>query len=196
MTTPTFRKATPADALALAELMDQAGEGIPAWLWAQDADKGQSALDVGMARARRPDGAFSYPNATVLEYAGQVAGMLLAYAQPAEMNVDAELDGVPDFLVPLVELECLAPGSFYINAIAVYPQYRSMGLGALLMTEAESLALAHASQALSLIVFDDNEGAVRFYRRLGFEVAAHRPVVAHECYSHTGRELLMTRALR
>jgi len=195
MTEPTFRQATPADALALAELMDQAGQGIPAWLWAQDAAEGQSALDVGMARARRSEGAFSYPNATVLEYAGQVAGMLLAYAQPAEMNVDEELDGVPEFLVSLVELECLVPGSFYINAIAVYPQYRSMGLGALLMAESERLAVAHASQTLSLIVFDDNQGAVRFYRYLGFEVAAHRPLVGHESHSHTGRALLMTRTL-
>jgi len=70
MNDPVLRKAIPADALALAELMDQAGEGIPSWLWAQDAEDGETALDVGMARARRSEGSFSYPNASVLEDAG------------------------------------------------------------------------------------------------------------------------------
>ncbi|NQU57789.1 MAG: GNAT family N-acetyltransferase [Rhodospirillales bacterium] len=180
---------------SLAELMDQAGEGIPGWLWAQDAAEGQSALDVGMARARRSEGAFSYPNATVLEYQGQVAAMLLAYLQPGAFDVDKELDGVPDFLVPIVELECLAPGSFYINAIAVYPQFRSKGFDSLLMAEAERLARKKGTQALSLITFEGNASAVRFYLRLGFVIAAQRLVVKHESTSHAGDEYLMLRTL-
>jgi len=193
MTEPTLRKASPADALALAELMDQAGEGIPAWLWAQEAVEGQSSLDMGMARARRSEGAFSYPNATVLEYQGQVAAMLVAYLQPDAFDVEKELDGAPDFLAPIIELECLAPGSFYINAIAVYPRFRSQGFGSLLMVEAERLARQEGAQALSLIAFEGNASAVRFYQRLGFLVAAQRPVVKHESTSHTGDEYLMLR---
>ncbi|MBC8268086.1 MAG: N-acetyltransferase [Rhodospirillaceae bacterium] len=195
MSNPTPRKATPDDALALAELMDQAGEGIPSWLWAQDAQGGETALDVGIARARRSEGSFSYTNASVLEDAGQVAGMLLGYLQPADIDVEKELEGVPDFLVPLVELECLAPGTFYINALAVYPHHRSKGYGSLLMAEAERRALELATGTLSIMVFEGNEGAVRLYKRLGFEFAAERQVVKHVSTVHTGRELLLTRTI-
>jgi ribosomal protein S18 acetylase RimI-like enzyme len=195
MKNPAFRKATPADALPLAELMNQAGDGLPAWLWAQDAGEGQSALDVGMARARRSEGSFSYPNVTVLDYQGQVAAMLLAYLQPSTFDLEQELEGVPDFLVPLIELECLAPGSFYINAIAVYSQFRSQGFGASLMAEAERLARAQGAHSLSLIAFEGNTRAVQLYKRLGFFVSAERPVVAHESTPHTGLELLLTRPL-
>ncbi|MBT5561172.1 MAG: GNAT family N-acetyltransferase [Rhodospirillaceae bacterium] len=195
MNDPVLRKAIPADALALAELMDQAGEGIPSWLWAQDAEDGETALDVGMARARRSEGSFSYPNAAVLEDAGQVAGMLLGYLQPAVMNVEEELQGVPDFLVPLVELECLAPGSFYINALAVYPHHRSKGYGSLLIGEAERRAWELGTRSLSIMVFEGNEGAVRLYKRLGFECAAERQVIKHVSTVHSGRELLLRRTI-
>jgi len=43
----TFRKATPADALSLAELMNQAVKGIPGW------------FVVGKARAQRSESALS-----------------------------------------------------------------------------------------------------------------------------------------
>jgi len=195
MSEPILRKATPDDAFPLAELMDQAGEGIPAWLWAQDAAEGQSAYDVGMTRARREQGAFSYPNATVLVSEGKVAGMLLAYLQPAEFDLEEELDGVPDFLVPIVELECLAPGSFYINALAVYPEHRSRGFGSQLMAEAERLARQKGADTLSLVAFEGNKNAVRLYEHLGFSVVARRESVDHESTAHAGYEFLMTREL-
>lgn len=121
--------------------------------------------------------------------------MLLAYRLPDEMKVEEATDGVPDFLVPLVELECLAPATFYINAIALYPKHRSKGYGAHLMAEAERLAREQGADTLSLIAFDQNDGAVRLYQRLGFETVASRDVVSHESYTLTGQELLMTRAL-
>ena len=195
MSEPILRKAAPQDALALAELMDQAGEGIPGWLWALDAQNGQSAIDVGMVRARRDTGGFSYVNATVLVSSDAVAGMLLAYRLAEEFDLEKELQGVPDFLVPLVELECLAPGSFYINAIAVYPEHRSKGFGSILITEAERQAREQGADALSLIAFEGNTGAVRLYQRLGFAISASRPVVAHESTAHTGNELLMIRQI-
>lgn len=175
--------------------MDQASEGMSSWLWAQDAEKGQSAQDVGMNRARRESGGFCYPNATLLESESKVAGMLVAYKLPNEIDVAAELEGVPDFLAPIIELECLAPGSFYINAIAVYPEHRSKGFGSLLMNEAERQALDQGLDTLSLVAFEDNVGAVRLYKRLGFSIAGSRPTVAHESVSHAGNEILMTRKL-
>lgn len=63
----TFRKATPADALSLAELMDQAVKGIPGWFVGPGCGKG-----AGAALRER----FQLPDPTVLEYQGQLAAML------------------------------------------------------------------------------------------------------------------------
>ena len=50
---PPFRRATPDDAHALAELIDFAGEGLPSYLWARMAEPGEGVWDVGRRRARR-----------------------------------------------------------------------------------------------------------------------------------------------
>ena len=44
---------------------------------------------------------------------------------------------------------------------------------------------------LSLQVFEQNEGAVKLYKRNGFKVAGCAPVVPHELIDHTGDVLLM-----
>jgi hypothetical protein len=50
-----LREATPADAPALARLIDIAGEGVPNWLWTQMADGGQTrSRSARNARAATP----------------------------------------------------------------------------------------------------------------------------------------------
>lgn len=56
--------------------------------------------------------------------------------------------------------------SFYINMLTSYPQYRNRGLGAALMAEAEHQAAASGCRLLSVQVFDEIHGALRFYRGL------------------------------
>ena len=50
---PPFRRATPDDAHALAELIDFAGEGLPSYLWQRMAEPGEDVWDVGGRGARR-----------------------------------------------------------------------------------------------------------------------------------------------
>jgi ribosomal protein S18 acetylase RimI-like enzyme len=45
---------------------------------------------------------------------------------------------------------------------------------------------------LSLLVFEQNKGAVKLYERNGFKVAGRAPVAPHELIDHTGDVLLMT----
>lgn len=188
-----LRPACPGDAALLAELIDLAGEGIPAWLWRQQAAPGESPLDVGTRRATREEGGFSYRNAWVLEHEDRPAGMLLGYPQPDPYETGA-LDELPPIVRPLVELEALAPGSWYINAVAVLPRLRGQGLGSALMQHAEVLARETGCRSLSLIVATENRGAVRLYQRLGYHGIAARPVVPFEGFPHGGDWLLMTRS--
>ena len=46
-----YRQATQADAPALSDLVDFAGEGLPSYLWARLAQAGETSRDVGIRRA-------------------------------------------------------------------------------------------------------------------------------------------------
>jgi GNAT superfamily N-acetyltransferase len=67
-----------------------------------------------------------------------VAAVLLAYVLP--VHSDVNLDELPDLLRPLEELELKVPGTFYINVLAAYPEYRGLGLGTSLLETAHMLA--------------------------------------------------------
>lgn len=127
------RDATPADARSLAELIAIAGAGIPEWLWAQMAGPNEDILDVGIRRAKRDEGGFSWTNAVVAEVDGSVIGMILGY--PLE-NEDEDLDQLPQILRPFLELERRVPGSWYINAFALYAPWRGRGIGTRLLAAA------------------------------------------------------------
>ncbi|NIA68512.1 GNAT family N-acetyltransferase [Pelagibius litoralis] len=193
---PFYRAARRDDARAVAQLIEIAGEGIPSFLWSQNAEAGQAPLDVGTARAAREDGNFSYRNVVLARLGDAVAGMLLAYRLPRPDAGDlAALPEIPALLRPLVELEYQVPGSFYVNALAVFPQYRGRGIGRALLTTAEERARAAGCDSLSLQVFAENERARLFYLRHGYGVVDRRPIVAHPCYPYSTEVLLLTRLI-
>lgn len=189
-----LRPARKDDARALAQLIDIAGEGFATYLWTQAAAPGEGALDVGTRRAQREDGGFSYRNATVAETEGRVAGLLLGY-RLADPYDTGDLSALPDLVRPLVELESEAPGSWYVNALALFPEYRGRGLGSQLLAEAERIAGHLRGSTLSIIVADQNEGAKRLYLRTGYRAVARRPLVAFPGLPHTGDWVLMTKAV-
>lgn len=188
--TAALRPATPADAPALADLVVMASEGLCLGPWAAMAGPGETPLDVGRRRAARDAGAFSWRHATVAERGGTVAAALLGYPLP-EAPEPIGPDLPPEF-VPLQELENEAGGTWHVNVLAAFPRHRGQGLGTRLLAEAGRLAHASGARGLSLIVASGNEGALRLYRRLGFEPRAARPAADA---AHTGGDwLLLARA--
>ncbi len=187
-----LRPARKDDAWALANLIDIAGEGFGNYLWAQSAGTGESALDVGMKRARREQGGFSYRNATLAEHEGEVAALLLGYRLDDPYDT-GDLDALPELVRPLVELESCAAGSWYVNALAAFPQFRNRGLGSLLLREADRLTKRSGAKIVSLIVAEENDGAMRLYLRNGYREAARRPLVPFPGLGHGGDWVLMTK---
>ncbi len=169
---PPFRAATPGDAPALVELVDMAGEGLPLYLWQRMAEPGESAWDVGRRRVLRDTGGSSWRNGFVVEQDGAVAGCLFGYRLP---DVPEPIDlAMPAMFLPLQELENLAPGTWYVNILAVAPDLRGRGHGASLLALAERLG---AGRPMSVIVADANQGARRLYERCGYRRRAQRPMV-------------------
>ncbi len=189
---PPLRYAREEDGRRVAELMDIAGHGLPAYVWSLWAEEGQEAIDVGAARAAQENGNFSYRNAVVAEDEGEAVALLLAYRLP-EAGASADLDEVPEVFRPLVELELLAPGTFYVNGLATLPGYEGRGLGSKLLDAANALAAETGCDELSVEVFEQNEGAVRLYERHGYRTVARRQAVPHPSYPYDGDVLLMTR---
>jgi ribosomal protein S18 acetylase RimI-like enzyme len=185
---PPFRHATLADAMALAELVHFASEGLAFYLWGKMAGPGGDPWAVGRERAQREQGAFSYRNAVVVEVEGQVAAGLIGYPLP-----DVPEPPPPDppaMFAPLNELEAMVPGTWYVNVLAAYPQHRGNGYGAALLGLAEQLARETGRRGLSIIVADTNFGARRLYQRCGYRERASRPMVK-EGWQHPGRDFVL-----
>lgn len=189
----TIVPATASDAPAIAELIDIAGEGLPREIWRHYAPPGQEPLAFGAERAAIGGGNFSWRNAHLAVADGAVSGMLLAYRLP---------DAAPDFSdlhpleYPLVRLEAQAPGSFYINAIAVYPHAQRRGYGRHLMSKAHELTTRAGCDQSSLIVFANNHGARALYRSLDYVERASQPPIEHPAFRALGECLLLVRDAR
>lgn len=175
---PPFRPATPADARVLAELVNHAGEGLPLYLWDKMREPGETAWEVGRRRAARDEGSFAYRNAAIIEHGGAAAGCLIGYGIADEP--EAVPDDIPAMFRPLVELENLAPGTWYVNVLAVLPAHRGQGLGGRLLGLAEAIGRAEGKTGMSIIVSDGNPGARRLYERCGYRFVAQRPMVKED----------------
>ena len=186
-----IRPARKEDASTLANLINIAGEGIPLWLWRQSTSTDKEALALGAERAARDSGGFSYSNAHVAELRGEVVAMLLGY-RLADSAKPEDFSSVPAVVRPLLELEMLAPGTWYLNAIATLDRARGVGLGTKLLELSHKLARQSGAATLSLIVASGNKGALRLYEREGYRKIATRPIVGFSGFHHTGDWILMT----
>jgi len=191
-TTSQIRRATPDDADALVQLVDIAGEGLASYLWDLSRAEGQSVWDYGRERALRESGAFSYRNADLIDAAdGSCGGCLICYAIPEV--VEPIPDDMPAMFRPLQELENLAPGTWYVNVLAVFEQYRGKGYGSALLNHADGQAAEAGLNGLSIIVSDANTGARRLYTRHGFVERASRPKVKDGWKNDGQNWILMTK---
>jgi len=190
-----IQNASKANAADLAYLINLAGEGIPKYLWSAMAEEGQDPMDIGEMRASREEGGFSYRNARVCVGKSRVKGMIISYKQPDTYSIQ-DIEDYPEILRPLVLLESKAPGSWYINALATFEQYRGMGIAQTLLREAQAKAISEGVSEMSLIVASENLRAKGLYEYLGYESKSSLPVVMYSGCLHGGEWLLMTKNLK
>ncbi len=183
------------DALELACLNDSASRGLAAWLWSRLSKPGQSLIEVGRSRIRNNAASpLHYKAWTVAEIDGVVAAALAGRLIPVpyERGDAGDLDGA---FVPLLELEAIAAGSWYLNVLGVHPEFRGRGLGSRLLEKAEERAVAAEASRMSVMVEEVNAGALRFYLRHGFGEWARRAYVPFPGSSDSGDWLLLRKAV-
>lgn len=187
-----FRRATPGDAKPMANFVNFASEGLALYLWTKMAGPGSDPWAFGTERASRETGAFSYRNTIVAEHDGRPVAALIGYALPDQPEAIPET--MPAMFVPLQELENLAPGTWYVNVVAAYPEHRGRGYGGALLALADRLAEAAGNSGLSIIVADTNTGARKLYERSGYREAGKRKMVKED-WQHPGTDwVLLTKA--
>ena len=178
----------------MVQLVNMAGEGLPFYLWQKMARPGESPWDVGRARARRDEGAFSWRNTHVIENEGQAVAALVGYPLVKDPE-PTDYDAMPPIFVPMQQLEDQVPGTWYVNVLATLSEYRGLGLGGRLLALAEKLASREGADGLSIIVSNGNPGAARLYQRHGY-LERDRRAICHEDWYNPGTEwILLTKPL-
>ena len=196
MPKPSSRPATKADAATLAVLVDIAGEGMPSFMWSTLKVPGQSVLEFGRERARRDTGGFSHKNAVIAEIGGEIAAALVGYRLNAPYDLEGSLTEASDIVRPLVRLEAKTPGSWYVNVLATFPEFRRRGIGGQLLSIAETKAREAGAPALSVIVGSWNGGAKRLYASGGYLELANEPAILFPGSPHEGDWVLMIKLLK
>ena len=169
---PPIRRATVADAAALARLVNFAGEGMPLYFWRRIAGDGEDPWEIGR---RRQGERVADSTIFVVDQGGGAVACLTGYPVPAFPEpVGAD---EPDIFRPLAELENLAPLTWYVNVLAALPEHRGRGFGARLLALAEDIARDRGLPAMSLIISSGNAGARRLYQRTGYVEIARREIV-------------------
>ncbi len=176
----------------LVAFVDMAGEGFASYFWSTMAEAGQSPIEIGRQRALRNTGSFSWLNAHIAEVDGQVAGALVGYVIDDPVD-PADIARTPELLLPLVELEAEAPGHWYVNVLAVHPEFRRHGVGAALLAHADDLGRQAGTRGMAIIVASENDRAVRLYEKVGYRQAARRPLRPFPGAKRGGDWLLLTK---
>jgi ribosomal protein S18 acetylase RimI-like enzyme len=184
------RPASLTDAAHLSRFRQIAAGGLIDALYA-DLVPGKSADEAAEHVFARKESTKFYSNARIGLADGRIAGGINMY------RADDPRVHWTDPLVPNERRAVLEPfahlpaAGLYIDFVGVYPEFRGHGIGRVLMAGARSEAAKQDLSLLSLHVFEENEGAVRLYRSLGFEIVRRRPVVPHARMIYGGDMALM-----
>lgn len=185
-----IRRARPEDAPVLAELVHAASEGLAEAVWRDLAGAGEDPWEVG--RRRQAEKTETDEIWVIDDGSGAVAG-LTGYLIAAEPKRPCA--STPPLFRGLLELEALAPSTWYVNVLAALPDHRGHGFGTELLKLAEHRALAAGAKALSIIVADSNAGARKLYERMGYTETARRPMSKQGWNGHGREWVLMIRPL-
>ena len=145
---------------------------------------GDDYFTILEAIARNEATQYSYVNALVAEVDGHVAGAVVGYdgAELAPLR-----EGTFALLrehigrVPTICDETEA-GEYYLDSIAVVPEYRSHGVAHALISAFCDKAFAEGHERVGLIVDNDNPQAERLYTSLGFERVGHLIFFGHKMW--------------
>ena len=192
---PQLRPATKQDAVQLAVLMDIASHGLVSWYWSTLVSVGQSPLEIGRDRLQgRHDLSSHFSHWTIAEIEGEIVGAFAGYVIPNPYN-PGDVKDLPKVYAPILELESLAAGYWYLMSLSVYPEFRRKGIGSSLLQAAILQAKGYPVNHMTLTVSSANKEALALYSQIGFNEMARRNYVAFPGSREVGEWILLSKEL-
>ena len=126
---------------------------------------------------RRTDTLYSWRNARIACACGKRAGAMVSY--PGDIYVAARsitfplLPGLTQAQIDATDIETL-PGEWYLDSLAVLPEFRRAGLGKMLVTDAIELGRNAGYAQFTLLAEKSSTHLVEYYTRLGFSIESSK----------------------
>ena len=177
MSTFTIRNARPSDARFLAQCI-LAGLHLADFNSRLD-DNISGMLDKLTECESREDTLCTYSHTRIAEVDGQPAGALLSYPGALYKDLRARTlkAYLPDIYAQFANDDPETdPGEYYLDSLAVHPDFRKQGIGRALMEDAIRMGLNQGFDKIALIVDTNYPHLVRIYESMGFVIADCRHV--------------------
>ena len=174
-----IRKATKEDAPLIAKVVVMAIGDESAILYG-----GDDYMNVFEEIALLEDSQYSYRNVFVAEINGNAVGAVVAY-DGAELHHlrKATLDVISKHTGRELQIADETDASeFYLDSLAVLPEYRGRGVGAQLINAVKERAFNEYGKNLGLLVDFENPDAERLYQSVGFERADVKDFLGHKMW--------------
>lgn len=187
-----YRAATREDAGAIARGIEQASDGLVAFLL-HDLAGDCSPADLLRTEVERADTVDSYCNTDVVTENGQIIAIAVSLpASEPKISADMENAIAPDRLNVVRELyQNLVEGSWLLDTLWVDASFRRQGIGSRLIDQTKAKAREKGFPSLSLATWADNDRAIRLYKRQGFQPVKIVEIPPHPQLPHSQGFLLM-----
>ena len=174
-----IRKATKDDAPLIAKVVAMAIGEESAVLYG-----GDNYMNVFEEIALLEDSQYSYRNTFVAEVDGNAVGAVVAY-DGADLHPlrKSTLDVISKHTGREMQIADETDASeFYLDSLAVLPEYRGRGVGVKLILAVKERAFNEYNKDLGLLVDFENPDAERLYKSVGFERADVKDFLGHKMW--------------
>ena len=173
----TIRDAHPTDAPFLAECI-LAGMHLYDFEEIVNDDLADALENITQSEGRE-DTLYTYSRTRIAEVDGKPAGALLSY--PGELYKELRdrtlREYWPAFFTQFGNDESETdPGEYYLDSLAVYPDYRRMGIGRALLEDGIKIGLSEGFTQIALVADAEMPHLIDIYQSIGFVPADHRNV--------------------
>lgn len=169
-----IRDARPEDAPFLAKCIMA---GMHFYDFEAEIPEGNDIYERLVECEKRTDTLYSFAHTRVAETDGIAVGSLLSY--PGNIYRDLRHKAFTELWPELAETESnsdqeTAPGEYYLDTLAVLPDYRGNGIGRALLKDGIEKGITLGYKQIALAADSDMPHLIKLYSSIGFVPADHR----------------------